>query len=134
MQTTIARSTTRALTGSASLGVTFTNLPAPTGTAPTKRIVFIDKPVVYCGQTMTFRVFLPTGSDGLTFQVFAQYDNFGAFTGTGPVTATREAWNAATYTIPTSVGPGGIQRVGVEFQYSGTSPYSGEVSIDQVTW
>jgi hypothetical protein len=73
-------------------------------------------------------VFLPTGSDGLTFQVFAQYDNYAGFSGTGLIaTVTRDGWNAASFTVPTTVGPGGIQRVGIEFIYTGTAPYTGDV-------
>lgn len=132
---TIARSTAQMFMGSASLAVTFTGLPAPTSTPDTKRIVFVNRPNVYCGQNMTFHVFLPTGSDGLNFQVFAQYDNYSGFSGTGPqTTVTRDAWNTASFTIPTTVGPGGIQRVGIEFIYTGTAAYTGEAYIDQITW
>ena len=136
-QISIAHSGTQPFMGTGSLAVTFTALPVPTGMPndlETKRIVFIRNPNVYCGQTMTFRVFMPTGSEGLTYQVFAQYDNFNGFSGTGGQTVTRAMYNTTTFTIPTTVGPGGIQRVGVEFIYTGSAPYTGVVYIDQVTW
>ncbi len=131
--TTIAQATDQAFMGSGSMKVSFAGLPAPTGTEPTKRIVYIDKPNVYCGQTMTVHVFLPTGSDGMTFQIFAQYNNYGAFTGTGGLTVTPNAWNTGTFTIPT-VGPGGIQRVGLEFMYSGSAAFTGDVWVDAISW
>ena len=131
---TLSQVTDRAFMGSGSMKVSFAALPAPTGTEPTKRIVYIDKPNVYCGQTMTVHVFLPTGSDGMTFQVFAQYNNFGAFSGTGALIVSRNAWNSATFTIPTTVGPGGIQRVGLEFMYSGTAAFTGDAWVDAISW
>src|SRR5262249_39482686 len=120
-------------TGTGSLQVAFTALPAGNVTTTTRRI-FINKPNIYCGQTTTFHVYLPAGSDGLTYQVYAHYNNYGAFTGTGPPTVTRDALNTATYMIPNTVGPGGLQRVGIEFMYSGAAPYTGNVYIDQITW
>jgi hypothetical protein len=132
-QTSIAQATDRAFEGTGSLKVSFASLPGGTTASPTKRIIYIDKPNVHCGQTMTFHVFLPTGSDGLTFQLYAQYDNFGTFTGTGAQTVTRNAWNTATYTIPT-VGPGGIQRVGMEFMYTGSAPLTTDAWVDTITW
>jgi hypothetical protein len=131
---TLSQATDRAFMGSGSMKVSFADLPAPTGNEPTKRVVYIDRPIVYCGQTVTVHVFLPAGSDGMTFQVFAQYNNFGAFTGTGARTVTQDAWNTATYTIPTTVGPGGIQRVGLEFMYSGTAAFTGDVWVDAISW
>lgn len=131
--TTIAQATDRFFMGSGSMKVSFAGLPAPTGTEPTKRIVYIDKPNVYCGQTMTVHVFLPTGSEGMTFQIFAQYNNYGAFTGTGAQTVTVNDWNTAAFTIPT-VGPGGIQRVGLEFMYSGSAAFTGDVWVDAISW
>jgi hypothetical protein len=131
---TLSQSTDRAFgTGTGSMKVSFNMLPAPTGD-PTKRIVFIDKPVIYCGQTMTFHVFLPTGSDGLTFQVFSQYNNYTGFTGTGGLTVTRDAWNTGTIAVPNTVDQRGIERVGIEFIYTGTAAYTGDVYVDQVTW
>jgi hypothetical protein len=131
---TLSQATDRSFMGSGSMKVSFANLPAPTGTEPTKRIVYIDKPNVYCGQTITVHVFLPTGSAGMTFQVFAQYDNFGTFTGTGERTVMTNDWNTATYTIPTTVGPGGIQRVGLEFIYSGSAAFTGDAWVDAISW
>jgi hypothetical protein len=131
----IARSTALADMGTASLAVTFTGLEVLSPATDAKRIVFVNNPNVYCGQAMSFRVFLPAGSDGLTFQVFAQYNNYAGFSGTGGLsTVTRDAWNTGTFTVPMTVGPGGVQRVGLEFIYTGTTAFTGTVYVDQITW
>ena len=114
--------------------VSFADLPAPTGAEPTKRTVYIDKPNVYCGQTMTFRIWLPTGSEAMAVQVFAQFNWFSGFAGTGNLTVTRGDWTTGTLTIPTTVDYRGIQRVGVEFSYTGTAAFTGDAYIDQITW
>jgi hypothetical protein len=105
----------------------------------TSRRVFIDKPVLYCGQPVTVRVRLPMGSEGLTFQLFSQYNNFAKFGGSAlPAAITRDAFTTLTYTIPATgadaVGPGGIQRIGVQFIWSGTTDFTGDVYIDDITW
>ena len=79
-------------------------------------------------------VYLPTGSDGLTFQVFAQYNNYAMIGSTGPATVTRDGWNTYAYTIPSDVGPGGIQRLGVQLIWNGTTAFTGNVYIDDITW
>ena len=96
--------------------------------------MFIDKPNIYCGQTVMVHVWLPTGSDGMTFQVFTLYNNYGKNKFTGPTTVTRNAWNTYSFTMPTDVGPGGVQQLGVQFVYTGTAAYTGNVYIDDVTW
>ena len=47
---------------------------------------------------------------------------------------TRNERNTASFTVPTSVGPGAIQRVGLEFIDTGTAAFTGEIYVDQVTW
>lgn len=79
-------------------------------------------------------VYLPPGSDGLTFQVFTQYNNYAQFGATGPASVTRDAWNTYAYTVPSNVGPGGIQRLGIQFLWSGTAAFTGNVYIDDITW
>jgi hypothetical protein len=131
---TVSQSTDRAFMGSGSMKVSFADLPAPAGAEPTKRTVYIDKPNVYCGQTMTFHIWLPTGSEALAVQVYSQFNWFTGFAGTGNLTVTRGDWTTATHTIPTTVDYRGIQRVGVEFSYTGATAFTGDVYIDQITW
>jgi hypothetical protein len=47
---------------------------------------------------------------------------------------TRGDWTTGTLTIPTTVDYRGIQRVGIEFSYTGTDPFTGDAYIDQIAW
>ena len=132
--TVATQSTERANMGTGSWKVAFTALPAPASGATTSRRVYINGPSIYCGQVATVHVFLPAGSDGLTFQVFAQYNNYAKFGAAGPASVTRGGWNTYAYTIPSDVGPGGIQRLGVQLIWAGTTAFTGNVYIDDVTW
>jgi hypothetical protein len=120
--------------GAGSWKVAFTGLPAPASGAQTSRRVYINGPNIYCGQVATVHVYLPPGSDGLTFQVFSNYNNYAQFGATGPASVTRDAWNSYAYTVPSNVGPGGIQRLGIQFLWSGTAAFTGNVYIDDITW
>jgi hypothetical protein len=133
---TVSQSTDRFFgTGAGSLKVSFVDLPAaPSTSEPTKRFIYINKPNVYCGQTMTFHVWLPTGSEALGAQVLSVFNWYSGFAGTGNLTATRGDWTTGTLTIPTTVDYRGIQRVGVEFSYTGTVPFTGDAYIDQIAW
>jgi hypothetical protein len=132
---TVAQSTDRAFgTGTGSLKVSFAGLPAGTTAAPTKRFIYINKPNLYCGQTTTFHVWLPTGSEAMGFQVLAVFNWFSGFSGTGPVTVTRDDWTTGALTIPMTVDHRGFQQVGIEFSYTGATAYTGDAYIDQVTW
>jgi hypothetical protein len=122
-------------TGAGSLKVSFVDLPAAASTSePTKRFIYINKPNVYCGQTMTFHVWLPTGSEAMGAQVLSVFNWYSGFAGTGNLTVTRGDWTTGTQTIPTTVDYRGIQRVGIEFSYTGTSPFTGDAYIDQIAW
>ena len=89
--TVATQSTERANMGTGSWKVAFTALPAPASGATTSRRVYINGPNIYCGQVATVHVYLPAGSDGLTFQVFAQYNNYAKFGAAGPASVTRDA-------------------------------------------
>ena len=95
---------------------------------------FIAGPTIYCGQAATFHVYLPAASDGLGFQAFAQYNNYGKNSFVGPSTVTRGAFNTYAFTVPSDVGPGGIQQLGVQVQLDGTTAFTGNVYIDDITW
>ncbi len=133
---TVSQSTDRFYgTGAGSLKVSFAGLPAAASTSePTKRFIYINKPNVYCGQTMTFHIWLPAGSEAMGAQVLSVFNWYSGFAGTGNLTVTRDDWTTGTLTIPTTVDYRGIQRVGIEFAYTGTSPFTGDAYIDQVSW
>jgi len=134
--TVASQSTDQHNGGTGSWKVAFTGLPAPASGATTSRRVYISGPNIYCGQVATVHVYLPTGSDGMNFQAFAQYNNYAknSFTGPAATALTRGAWNTYMFTVPSDVGPGGIQQLGVQFNWTGTAAYTGNVYIDDVTW
>jgi hypothetical protein len=135
--TALSQSTAQAYSGggTGSLQVAFTSLAAGAS-----RRIMLDKPNVYCGQTVTFHVWAPTGfgSGGMSIQPFSQLNNFDSATGWNSgavVTPTENAWNTITYALP-QTGPGGMQRIGVQFvlSSSATAAYTGNAYIDAVTW
>lgn len=129
----ISLSTDQAFTGTGSLKVALTGLtadPTPdpadnTHSARNVRNIYINSPNIYCGQTATFHVYMPTGSDGVTFQAYVQYNGYGKFVAMGPATITRGAFTTYAFAIPTDVGPGGIQRLGVQIINNRTTPDGG---------
>jgi len=133
--TVLSQSTDQASGGTGSWKVAFTALPAPTtaGTATSRR-VFIASPNIYCGQIATFHVYLPASSDGLGFQAFVQYNNYGKNSFVGPSTVTRGGFTTYAFTVPSDVGPGGIQQLGVQFNWTGSTTFTGNVYIDDITW
>jgi hypothetical protein len=116
----LSTSTDQAFTGANSWKLAFTGLP--TGTY---RQIFIANPNIYCGQTFTIHVFMPTGSDGVTFKAYVQYNYFSKTGAMGPATTTRNGWNTVAYTVPADVGPGGIQRIGIQVFNDRTAPDGG---------
>jgi len=146
---TISPSTAQAFAGTGSMQIALTGLTADTTGQKNMRQIYIAKPNVYCGQTITFHVFMPTGSDGVTFQAYTQYNNYAKTSGMGPSTITRNAWTTYQYTVPSDVGPGGIQRIGVQIINNrgtgdggtgdagadgGINDYTGNIYVDAITW
>jgi hypothetical protein len=132
--TVLAQSTTQAKTGTGALKVAFTALEAATVDVSPARRVFAEKAAVYCGHEVTFNVWTPVGSEALTFQAFAQFDNYSGWdAGAFPATVTRGGWTEVKYTLPATIGPGGLQNVGIQFLNNGTA-FTGDVYIDGVTW
>ena len=140
--------------------VALTGLPNTTTGGANVRNIYINSPNIYCGQTATFHVYMPTGSDGVVFQAYVQYNAYGKFVAMGPTTITRGAFTTYAFTIPADVGPGGIQRLGVQIINNRTTPdggtarsgsdagdggtdagapanttsFTGNVYIDAITW
>jgi len=158
----ISISTDQASSGTQSLKVALNGLPNTTTGGVNARNIYINSPNIYCGQTATFHVYMPTGSDGVIFQAYVQYNGYAKFVSMGPATITRGGFTTYALTIPADVGPGGIQRLGVQIINNRTTPdggtldagvavdagdggtdaavpldttsFTGNVYIDQVTW
>jgi hypothetical protein len=121
----ISISTDQASSGAQSLKVALNGLPNTTTGGANTRNIYINSPNIYCGQTATFHVYMPTGSDGVIFQAYVQYNGYGKFVAMGPATITRGAFTTYALTIPPDVGPGGIQRLGVQIINNRTTPDGG---------
>jgi hypothetical protein len=132
--TVIAQSTDEANTGTGSLKVSFTALPAGTVTEPTSRRIRIEKPVAYCTQEVTLNVWMPPGSESILFQGYAQFDNYAGWNAAAPPAAiTRDGWTEQKYTLP-AIGAGGLQLLGVQIMNTGEETFTGDVYIDDVSW
>jgi hypothetical protein len=91
------------------------------------------KPNLYCGQTLTFHV-LTTNATGLDVLPFSQIDNWQWAAGTHSTIAAANAWITVSYTLP-SINFLGLQAIGLNvYNTSASSPYSGDVYIDGITW
>ena len=113
--TEIAQSLDLAVSGLGSLKVTFDNLPANAA----RRIV-IDKPNAYCGQVVTYNVYVPSdfGAD-IELQPFSNIDNW-VWNGGLSVTPAPGAWNTITYTLP-QISSLGLQRLGLQISSAATA-------------
>lgn len=132
--TALAQATTQAKAGTGSLKVAFTALAAGTPEAPAARRVFAYGPSAYCTDEVTLNVWAPAGSEAVTFQGFTQSDNYATWNAAAvPATITRDGWTELKVTVPSDVGPGGLQRVGVQFLNTDAA-YTGDFYIDAVSW
>lgn len=123
----VARSTTVAADGAASLQVSFSG----TGTAST----YVNNPgAIASGATVTFRLWVPAGSRIAWVQPYLLEDASRSWRWTGnwqPITALQSGvWNTITVRAPTNAGT--MAQLGV--QYSVSSAWTGQAYIDGVTW
>ncbi len=127
--TEIAQSLDLAVSGLGSLKVTFDSLPANAA----RRIV-IDKPNAFCGQVVTYNVYVPSDfTADVELQPFSNIDNW-VWNGGLSVTPAPGAWNTITYTLP-QISSLGLQRLGLQISSAATaSVYSGSIYIDDVSW
>jgi hypothetical protein len=132
--TALSHAPDKANGGTGSLKVAFTELPAGTVASPTSRRIRVLKPVAYCTQEVTLSVWMPPGSEAVTFQAFSQFNNYDGWNAAAPpATITRDGWTQQTYTLP-AIGAGGLQLVGVQINNTGEMPFTGDVYIDDVSW
>jgi hypothetical protein len=130
----LSRSGGQVLSGTSALRVALTAIPAGEN-----RKVRIPGPETFCGDTVTFNVWTPAGSDGLTLQAFVQYNNWAGWAGAMPDVVDRGAYTEITLSVPgldsaPSIGPGGYQALGLEIANETGAPFTGDVYIDDVSW
>lgn len=131
----VSQSTTQhqGTTGTGSLKIALAAMPAAdTSSTADERYVFVAAPNLYCGQTVTFHVWTPAGSEAITIDGYVQYDNYTGWKSTTP-TLTRGDWTTFTLTVP-PVGPLGIQRLGLKLTNTGATTYTGDIFVDNVSW
>ncbi|MBZ4418631.1 carbohydrate binding domain-containing protein [Myxococcus sp. RHSTA-1-4] len=124
----VSTSTARAYAGTRSLAVPFS------GTSGTGMAV-VPNASVPRGATVTFRVWIPSGSRLTSIQPFALEGAAGGWRYTGRWTAISNlrtnTWNTITVTLPsTSTTP--LYQLGVEFTTSGS--WTGTAYIDGISW
>jgi mannan endo-1,4-beta-mannosidase len=126
--TGVSTSTAKQFAGSQSLAVTF-NGASGTATA------MVASPSTAAGKTVTFHVWIPTGSQISGIQPYVIQPSGGNYTWTGTYESvsqlTAGAWNTVTVTVPSNaVTP--LYQLGVQFVTSGS--WSGTCYIDSVSW
>ena len=86
--------------------------------------------VVPSGTTVTFRVYIPAGSQITKIEPYLQDYNWNWFS--NPVTSlTPGAWNTITLTVPSSsVTP--LQYLGLNFTTG--AAWTGTVYVDSINW
>ena len=129
MISSVAASTNKAFLGTHSLAVNFT------GTKDDTQQVTVAAPATPAGKTLTFHVWIPSGSTITAIQPFVQQGATGNWTWTGSYTTigslTTNAWNTITVKVPsTAVTP--LFQAGVQFFTSGA--WNGSCYVDSVGW
>ena len=120
----IATSTAQHFAGRQSLAVNFN------GTAAGTSSVSVGDVDVTAGTTITFHVWMPSGSQITTIQPYLQDYNWN-WTSSWYGSLTANAWNTITLTVPpTDVTP--LQNLGIEFTTG--AAWSGTCYIDSVAW
>jgi hypothetical protein len=125
----VARSTTRAFSGSASLAVNLS------GAAAGSQQAYVASPSTPAGRTVTYHVWIPTGSQITSIQPYVQQGAGGGWLWTGSwrsiSSLTAGAWNTITVTVPSNaVTP--LYQLGVQF--STGAAWTGTCYVDTVSW
>jgi hypothetical protein len=127
MLTGVAQSSTQVYAGSHSLAVSFNG----SGTQQ----AYVSSPSTPAGKTVTFHVWIPSGSKITSIQPYVQQGSAGGWLWTGnyqPIgNLATNAWNTITVTVPSNaVIP--LYQLGVQFSVS--SSWTGTCYIDSVAW
>src|SRR5262249_54150387 len=120
---------TQAYAGVASLAVSFS------GTAGGTSRAYVGSPSTPAGATVTFRIWVPSGSKLTSVQPYVQQGAGGGWLWTGnwqPIAnLTPNAWTTITVTVPSNaVTP--LYQLGVEFTTN--AAWTGTCYIDSVRW
>lgn len=123
--TGVATSTTQKFAGSRSLAVNFNGGAAST-------TAYVSAPSTPAGKTVTFHVWIPSGSQITSIQPFEMDKNW-AWTGNWQsISALKtNAWNTITITVPSTAATP-LQQLGVQFTTGAT--WAGTCYIDTVSW
>jgi hypothetical protein len=120
----VATSTAQHYAGRQSLAVNFDGTAASTSSAS---VGYVD---ITAGTTITFHVWIPSGSQITVLQPYLQDYNW-AWTSSWYGNLTANAWNTITLTVPsTAVTP--VQELGIQF--TANAAWSGTCYIDSVAW
>jgi hypothetical protein len=120
----VATSTAQHYAGNQSLAVNFNGSSAGTASPSVGNVAVAD------GTTITFHVWIPSGSEVTTLQPYLQDQNW-TWTSSWYPSLTANAWNTITVTVPTNaVSP--LQALGVQFITS--AGWTGACYIDSVSY
>ena len=120
----VATSTTQHYAGRQSLAVNFNGSSAGSST------IYVQDMAVTPGQTITFHVWIPSGSKISSIQPYMQDYNWNSTWGNS-ASLTANAWNTFTLTVPqTATVP--FQYLAIEFWTS--AAWTGTCYIDSVSW
>jgi hypothetical protein len=123
----VSQSTEQAETGTGSLKLAFNAMPVDAYPS-----IALDSPNAYCGQTLTYNIWTSAGSAGLNVVLFVLANGY-QWTEARPPITNLGGWTTVSRKFP-DIGPQGLQRIGIQFNNSTGSPYTGSVYIDNVTW
>ena len=119
----VAASTAQHFAGNQSLAVNFAGAASGSSSASVNSVAVVP------GSTITFNVWIPSGSKVTTLQPYLQ-DNTWAWTSGWYPSLTANAWNTITLTVPTNaVSP--LQKLGITFITS--AAWTGACYIDSVS-
>jgi hypothetical protein len=119
----VAASTAQHFAGNQSLAVNFTGAASGSSSASVNSVAVVP------GSTITFNVWIPSGSQVTTLQPYLQ-DNTWAWTSGWYPSLTANAWNTITLTVPANaVSP--LQKLGIVFITS--AAWTGTCYIDAVS-
>ena len=129
MITGLSSSTTQAFAGTHSLAVSINS------TSASSQQVFVSAPSTPAGSTVTFHIWIPSGSAISSIQPYVQQGSSGNWSWTGNWQAIgslkTNAWNTLTVTVPSNAATP-LLSLGVQFSTSGA--WSGTCYIDSVSW
>jgi hypothetical protein len=128
MITGVASSPTQKFAGARSLAVTINGAGSQT--------VRVANPGTPAGRTVTFHIWIPSGTQLASIQPYVLQNATGGWTWTGNWRAisslTTNAWNTVTVTVPSTAPP--LAELGVEIATTSGASVNTIVYVDSVSW